>query len=329
MGRPWQRRRSIVAISLLLLGLVATACGSGGGEQTSDNGTKTEKVTVGVIAIVDVAPSYLGMSKGFFKDENIDLNLQVGSGGAASVPGVVSGKFQFAFANIVSLLIAREKGLPLKIVSNGVSSTGVQGKDFAAVMVKGDSDIKTAKDLSGKVVGVNNQKNICDTTIRASIRKAGGDAKSMKPLELPFPDQPPALQKGQIDAACLVEPFVTIARSQGARPVASNYVDPAPDLSIAMYFTTEKLLKDKPELVERFTRAMKKSMEYADSHPEEVRKILGTYTKITPDIANQITLPKFPVEVNKASTEAIAKDAQEDGTLTKPADINALFADAG
>ncbi|GAB3418479.1 ABC transporter substrate-binding protein [Flindersiella endophytica] len=324
MGRPWQRRRSIVSISLLLLGLVATACGSGG-----DQGSKTEKVTVGVIAIVDVAPIYLGKSKGFFSDENIDLNLQVGSGGAASVPGVVSGKFQFAFANIVSLLIAREKGLPLKIVSNGVSSTGQQGKDFAAVMVKGDSDIKTAKDLSGKVVGVNNQKNICDTTIRASIRKAGGDPKSMKPLELPFPDQPPALQKGQIDAACLVEPFVTIARSQGARPVASNYVDPAPDLSIAMYFTTEKLLKENPELVERFTRAMKKSMEYADAHPDEVRKILGTYTKITPDIANQITLPKFPVDVNQASTEAIAKDAQQDGTLTKPADIDALFANVG
>jgi NitT/TauT family transport system substrate-binding protein len=329
MGRPWQRRRSIVASSLLALGLVATACGSGDGGQTSNDETKTDKVTVGVIAIVDVAPIYLGKSKGFFSDEKIDLTMQVGSGGAASVPGVVSGKFQFAFANIVSLLIAREKGLPLKIVSNGVSSTGVQGKDFAAVMVPGDSDIRSAKDLDGKVVGVNNQKNICDTTIRASIRKDGGDPKGMKPLELPFPDMPPALQKKQIDAACLVEPFVTIARSQGARPVASNYVDPAPDLSIAMYFTTEKLLKENPELVERFTRAMKKSMAYADSHPDEVRKILGTYTKITPDIADQITLPKFPVDVNKASTEAIAKDAQEDGTLTKPADINALIADVG
>jgi NitT/TauT family transport system substrate-binding protein len=330
MGRPWQRRRSLTSLAILMLalGLVAAACGSGGGEQTS-NETKTEKVTVGVIAIVDVAPIYLGKSKGFFKDENIDLNLQVGSGGAASVPGVVSGKFQFAFANIVSLLIAREKGLPLKIVSNGASSTGVQGKDFGAVMVKGDSDIKTAKDLDGKVVGVNNQKNICDTTIRASIRKAGGNPKGMRPLELPFPDQPGALQKGQIDAACLVEPFVTIARSQGARPVASMYVDPAPDLGIAMYFTTEKMLNDNPELVERFTRAMKKSMEYADSHPDEVRQILGTYTQITPEIAEQITLPKFPVEVNKASTEAIAKFAQEDGLLTKPADVNALIADVG
>lgn len=319
------RRVPVIGTALgLVLGLVlVTTAACGTDEQSGESGN--DKVTAGVIAIVDTAPIYLGKEKGFFADNGIDLELQEGSGGAASVPGVVSGKFQFAFANIVSLLIAREEGLPLKIISNGVSSTSVQGEDFAAVMVREDSSIQTAADLEGKQVSVNNLKNICDTTIRASVRKAGGDPTKVDFVPLDFPDMPPALQKGEVDASCLVEPFVTIAGNQGARPVASNYVDPAADLGIAMYFTTEQTLNEDPDLVERFDKAMRQSMEYAENHPDETRDMLTQYTEITPDVAKQITLPKWPVDVNRDAVEQIGDLAREDGLLKQAPDVDGLL----
>src|SRR5262245_49898302 len=89
-----------------------------------------DKVTVGVIPIVDVAPIYLGKSKGFFSKRNIDLNLTLAQGGAAIVPAVVSGQYQFGFSNVVSLLLAQSKGLPLKVVASGNTSTGDKNKDF-------------------------------------------------------------------------------------------------------------------------------------------------------------------------------------------------------
>jgi NitT/TauT family transport system substrate-binding protein len=240
---------------------------------------------------------------------------------------VVSGQYQFAFGNVTSLLVARDKKLPLKVLTNGVSSVGVAGKDFGAVVVKKDSAITSAKDLAGKKVSINNLKNIGDTTIKASVRKAGGDPAKVQFVELPFPDAPAALQNNRVDAAWVVEPFLTQAISQGARPVAWNFVDAAPDLSVATYFTSEKMLAEDPDLVKRFARAMNKSLEYADANPDEVRRILGTYTKIPADVVAKMTLPKFPVEINRTSIETVAKLAEQDGLIGKAADVDALLSE--
>jgi NitT/TauT family transport system substrate-binding protein len=318
-------RRPLLALLSAAALLATTAACGGSGSDPGKGGT--DNVTAGVIPIVDVAPIYLGKEKGYFSDEGIDLTLQTGTGGAASVPGVVSGQYQFAFGNVTSLLVARDKKLPLKVLTNGVSSVGVAGKDFGAVVVKKDSAITSAKDLAGKKVSINNLKNIGDTTIKASVRKAGGDPSKVQFVELPFPDAPAALQNNRVDAAWVVEPFLTQAISQGARPVAWNFVDAAPDLSVATYFTSEKMLAEDPDLVKRFARAMNKSLEYADANPDEVRRILGTYTKIPADVVAKMTLPKFPVEINRTSIETVAKLAEQDGLIGKAADVDALLSE--
>jgi len=320
-------RRPLLALLTAATLLITTACGGGGSTETTAEGNA--KVTVGVIPIVDVAPIYLGKEKGFFADRKIDLTLQIGSGGAASVPGVVSGKFQFAFGNVTSLLVARDQKLPLKVVTNGVSSTGEQGKDFGAVVVKADSPVKDAAGLAGKKVSVNNLKNIGDTTVRASVRKAGGDPSKVEFVELPFPDMPAAVQNGRVDAAWVVEPFLTQAISQGARPVAWNFVDTAPDLTVATYFTSEKIAKTEADLVKRFTEAMNESLAYAADHPDEVRKVLTTYTKITQPVIDKMTLPNWPAEVNRASLETLAKLAKDDGLVKTEPDLDALLGTTG
>jgi NitT/TauT family transport system substrate-binding protein len=318
------RRPLLTLLSAAAL-LATAACGSGSGSGSGNGGT--DKVTAGVIPIVDVAPIYLGREKGFFSERGIDLTLQTGSGGAASVPGVVSGQYQFAFGNVTSLLVARDKALPLKVLTNGVSSIGVAGKDFGAVVVKSGSPVTSAKDLAGKKVSVNNLKNIGDTTVRASVRKAGGDPSKVQFVELPFPDMPAALQNDRIDAAWVVEPFLTQAISQGARPVAWNFVDAAPNLTVATYFTSEKMIADDPDLVKRFTAAMNQSLAYADAHPDEVRKILETYTKIPAEVITKMTLPKFPTEVNRASVETLAGLAKQDGLVDNAPDVDALLSE--
>ncbi|MGW0801983.1 ABC transporter substrate-binding protein [Nonomuraea sp. NPDC002799] len=306
---------------LLFAALLVAACGGTQPAATSQAPSGKTKVNAGVIAIVDTAPIHLGKAKGFFDEQNIDLTITPVQGGAASISGAVSGQFQFAFANTTSLLTAKQQGLDVKVVANGVSSTGEQGKDFSAVLVKPGSPIKTAKDLAGKKISVNQLKNIGDTTVRASVRNAGGDPTGIEFIELPFPDAPAALQSDRVDAIWVVEPFVSQAISQGARPVAWNFADAAPDLTVAMYFTTSKTDAD---LTKRFTTAMRKALEYADAHPDEVREVLKTYTKIAPEVIAKIYLPKWPVEVNKASVQTIADLAVADGVLKEKIDVSAL-----
>jgi NitT/TauT family transport system substrate-binding protein len=319
------RTASLLSAALLTATLGLTGCG---GDEVAPKSGGRDQVTVGVIAIVDVAPIYLGKEKGFFSKRKIDLTLKPGSGGAASIPSVVKGEFQFAFGNVTSLLVARDQNLPLKVLTNGVASTGERGKDFSAVVVRGDSPIRTAADLAGKTVSVNNLRNIGDTTVRASVRMAGGDPASLKFIELALPEMPAAVQNKRVDAAWVVEPFLTQSIAQGARPIAWNFVDAAPKLTVATYFTSEKVIKQAPDLVKRFTEAMTESLAYAQAHPDEARKIVSTYTKIPPDVLAKVTLPAWPPEVNKESVQTLATLAKQDGLVKKEPDVDALLDEA-
>lgn len=318
-------RRSVVATIAAsgALALVLGACGGGGGKQAGEDGVT--EITVGAIPIVDTAPIWLGNEKGFFEDENIDLTIETTSGGAAAVPGVVSGDFDLSFGNTVSAMVARDKGLPLEFVANGVSTTGKQGKDFSGVVVKKNSPVKTPADLVGKKVSVNNLKNIGDTTIRHAIEADGGDQSNVDFVEVGFPDAPAALAKGQVDAAWILEPFLSQALENGGRVVSWNYVEMDPKLDIAGYFTTSEYIQKNPDLVDSFTQAMKKSLAYAQKHPDEVRDIVGTYTEMDKQTRETMTLPTWRPEFDRDAMEKLASAAVEYGTIEKKPDLDKLL----
>jgi NitT/TauT family transport system substrate-binding protein len=303
--------------------LLLSACGGGG--EAASGGSGPDDITVGLIPIVDVAPVYLGIEEGFFAKRDLNVKVQTVQGGAAIVPGVVSGDFEFGFSNVTSLLLAQSEGLPLKIVAAGDSSTGKQGADFSGVVVPKGSDIEDAAGLAGKTVAVNTLKNIGDTTVRQSVEKAGGDPSAVKFVELGFPDMPAALAKGQVDAAWLVEPFLTIAKDQGGTDIASNLVDTQQNLMIAAYFTSEKVLAGDPGLVDRFTAAVNESLRYAEEHPDAVREIIQSYTDIPADVANRMVLPRWTGQINTETVDLLAQLAQEDGLVQQPVDTEALL----
>jgi NitT/TauT family transport system substrate-binding protein len=272
-----------------------------------------------------VAPIYLGKEKGFFSSRDIELTMETGQGGAAIVPGVVSGQFQFGFSNVTSLMVAQTQNVPIKAVVNGNASTGQDGADFGGVVVKKDSPIQSAKDLAGKMVAVNTLKNIGDTTVREAVRKAGGDPSGIKFVEIGFPQMPAALASGQVDAAWVVEPSLAVVKTQGGRVIASNFVDTAPNLTVALYFTSRKLAKENPDLVNRFVEAMRESLAYADSHPDEVRQVLTAYTQIDEATRASLVLPKWPADYNRASLETLAELGQQDGLFSAAPDLDKLF----
>jgi NitT/TauT family transport system substrate-binding protein len=238
---------------------------------------------------------------------------------------VLSGQLQFGFSNVPSLLIAQNKGLKFIGIAPGVASTGVSGHDFCAILVPGDSPIKTAKDLSGKTVAVNNLNNIGGVAVRAGVKAAGGDPDSVKYIEVPFPDMPAALADHRIEAGWMVEPFVTIAQSRGDRVVDWPFVAIAPKAEIAVYFASVQYANANPDMVKRFRAAITESLAYADSHADEVRQIIPTYTRISPEIAGKIILPIWPPKFNRVSAQAMADDMLKSGLITKKADVAALL----
>ena len=323
-------RRRILGLATAVVTVAAVAgCGSSSadtsGSPASGSG-KTTEVKVGIVPIVDVAPLYLGQKKGFFSSRGIDLKMESAQGGAAIIPGVVSGQFQFGFSNTTSLMIAQTKGVPVTSVANGDATTGNTTTDVSGVAVKKDSPVKSAKDLAGKTVAVNTLQNIGDTTVREAVREDGGDPSKVKFVELAFDQMPAALAGGQVDAAWMGEPALTIAKSQGARVVASPFAQTDPKLTLAAYFTSTQVAQKNPGLVKKFAEAMNESLTYASAHPEEARQILTTYTKIDGEVLKNLTLPSWPAAYDMASLEKLASLGEQDGLFgDKKPDLKALF----
>ena len=316
------KRRIAAAVAVTAL-LLTGACSWTDDKPDTVGGLTT--VGLGVIPIVDVAPAYLGKAKGFFSSRGIDLSLVQEQGGAAIVKGVLAGKYQFGFSNVTSLMAAQADGAPLRVVANGVASTGREFRDFSAIVVPYGSPVRTAKDLAGKRIAVNTLKNLGDTTVRQSVRKAGGDATGIKFAAMPFSAMPSALQAGKVDAAWVVEPALSEAITLGAQVVASNLVDTAPNLTVATYFTGPAPAGQDPTLAKRFTEAINESLRYAAGHPEEVRATVGTYTKINDVVRTAMILPSWTNDINRPSLERLATLGRQDGIFAEPPALDDLL----
>ncbi len=321
-------RRTLISLALAST-VVLAACG-GGNEESGDGGGSGEAggltaIRVGAIPIVDVAPLYLGIEQGIFEDAGLEVEPFLAQGGAAIVPAVVNGEAQFGFSNITSLLQATGRGVPLALVAPGPGATGNAEDDFAAVIVPADSPVQSAADLAGLRVAINSINNISDTVVRESVRQAGGDPAGIEFVEIPFPDMVAAVSTGQVDAAFAVEPTATAGEAQGLRRVSAPYTETDDDLTVAGYFTSDQYAAENADVVERFAEAMVEAQEYAQANPDQVREVLGSYTQIAPEVAEQLTLPTFQTEINRESVERLLELGVEDGIIGGEVDLEELL----
>jgi NitT/TauT family transport system substrate-binding protein len=319
-------RRFLGALAVAVAALFAVAaCGGGGGGGSSSSSNKPTTLKVGVIPIADVAPLYVGIKQGFFKQENLNIQPQLAEGGATITAQVVSGDLQVGFSNVTSLVIASSKKLPVQIVASGVNGAKDDSGAWDAVLSKKGSPIKDVKALEGKTVSVNNLNNVGPLTINNAMEKAGADYKKVKYVEVPFPDANAALETGRIDAAFVVEPFVSQGTARGANAVTHSFEETAPSYAVATYFATKQYAAQNKDVLDRFVRAINKSLAYSQSHPDLVRQVVPTYTKIPKDVAAKMKLPQWSANLNEPSIQQTADLAQKYGFIKDKPDMGELI----
>lgn len=326
-GQGPRPRRVRHLLALAMSGALATlaACGGGGSGSDGEGGGGPATLTVGVIPIADVAPLYVGIDQGFFEEENLTIETQLAQGGAAIVPSVQSGDYQIGFSNTTSLIIAASEGLPVRIVSQGVQEAGTPEESWSHIWVPEDSDIEEPADLEGKTVSLNTLKNITEVTARRSLEKHGVDHSQVDFVEVPFPEANQALEQGDVDAIYVVEPFDTVARQSGAREIVAPLYETQPNLTVGTYFTTQQYIADNQEVVERFVRAMNRSLEFSAENPDEVRRILPTYTEIPEDLIADVRLAQWSTDLNRPSIELVSELSQKYGLIEEQPNMDELI----
>ena len=291
-----------------------------GWSAASAQATRTVVINAGFVPVTDVAALYLGEEMGFFKKQGLELKVNIGTTGVAMVSSVMSGEYQFAFSSLVGILQARDKGLPLKIIAAGSSSTAVKGADVTMIHAGPKSGIKSAKDLEGKTVSVNALNGLLQMLGKAAVKAEGGDPSKVKFVELPFAEALAALQAGKTDAMVGAEPFGTAAIGSGFPAINSPYQTMSSrSMLTSSYFTSEPQIRANPELFTKLRAAINESLEYAQKNPDAIRKQLPKFTKLGPDVAAKLILPTYLTQIPRQSVELFSKSGMEFGMLNKPA----------
>ena len=319
------------AHACLRAGLALVACtlavaGCGGDDDKAGGGSGSTKIAVQETAGVPSAFVAFGIDKGFFREQRLELELEATQGGAATIPALVSQDIQVGGSNVVSLLLAAEKGLPIKAIAPGTSAAEAGGKDFGALLVAKGGDVEDAADLEGKTVAVNTLDNIADVVVKAALEKEGADVAKLKLTEVPFPEMAPALEGGDVDAAFSIEPFVTPALGKGAEVVSYSYVDTESEMQVGAYAVTQQFAQESPGAVKGFQAAVAKTAGYVTDNEPEFRDFLAKEAKIEPDLARRIVLPRWSEKLDESSLANTAKLMQRYGLTEQPVDAKKLIA---
>lgn len=305
-------------------GLAATALSACGGTQQSQASGPTT-ITVAETQGTPSAFVQFGIDKGFFREQGLKVKVSPGDGGAANVPKLVSGQVQFAGSNVVSVLLANAKGLPLKMVASGTSGTDNRKHGYQSVMAARDSDVSSLSDLRGKTVAINTLDNIDEVLFKAALDRNGVDPTEVKLVETPFPQMPVSLQGGDIDAARIIEPFATQAANSGAQFLPGGTAGAVkPGLQIGSYVTTRRYLERNPDTVRAFVAGVKATARAIDAKPQEFRDFLIEYADTPPELANQIVLPQWNGDIDKESLELLASLMAKYGISESKPNVSAV-----
>jgi NitT/TauT family transport system substrate-binding protein len=312
---------ALVAALLLL-----TGCGGDDDDSAPAGGDDgVTRITVGVLPIGNAAPLYLGMEKGFFREEGLELTPQVAQSGNELVTTLVSGDSQVAFLGYVPVIVARAQGLPLKVVANADTGADIAEDEWQVILSRKGSDIRQPADLKGKTIAVNALRGVAEVGLKAALEAEGVDPGSIKLLEIPFPEMPAALEARRVDAIWGVEPFLTQALGEGAQEVLAPYPSLGEAFPNGTYATTDNYLEENADVMERFTRAMNRSSEYATENPEEARAVIPTFTQIPEAVAQEMRLPLWPTEIDRAQLEDLIGYTQKYGIIDETFPVDEMI----
>lgn len=313
--------RSFVAATAALA-LLVSGCGGDDG----DNGELTE-ITLGVMTIAPTAAIQYGVDNGIFEEHGLDVEMVPGEGGAAMLPAVQTGEMNFATGNPLSMLVAVDQGLDMRLVS-GWSHSLTEGQDINAVVTRSDSGIETWSDLEGQSVAVNVLNGQGDLTIMEAVNRDGGNPEAIGLTEVSFPDMQAQMERGNIDAAWLPEPFLSQALVEDEFELLGQpNQEILPGLPTSMAFTSGQFVEENPEVVAQFKAAMEEAMEAAQNDPEGSAQALSNFLDMDEEAAAEVNMEEFDGEIRRIPLEDMSELMVEYGFIDELPDLDTVIVD--
>ena len=239
------RRLFWAPVCLMLLLLVPTSAGVSA--RSAERGA-AQTLTVAVGPIEPAALAFYAKDRGYFRRQGLDVKIKVLTVPLHGAVAVISGEAQFAGATVGSLAELKTKGAPVKLVAAG--ALNVAKAPTSGLVAARGVQITRARDLVGKLVAIDAPNTPAHIGLLKWLKLNGVPASKVRLVHMPFPLMPAALKRGDVEAAVLPEPFLTVVTRQGAKRVAPIINAVCPQDCLLTLFIARKDID--PEVAARF-----------------------------------------------------------------------------
>jgi NitT/TauT family transport system substrate-binding protein len=271
-------------------------------------------VRVGSVPVGSYMQPYNGNFAHIFQNAGIDLQIANLANSGAIVAALMGGSLDVGIGSPTGIAQARLSGLPLKIFAPG----GMYSVDLppaALLMVAKNSPIQKASDLAGKTIATDLLKSVPQIGTILWLQKNGVDPSTVRWLELPFASMAAALERGQIDAATIVEPALTQAMAT-CRELGDYNPAIAPHYFISAWFSTETWLTANAALAHTLVRAIEATSTWTAQHTSDSLAILEQYSKIPHDVLVHMPQTPYGTKLDPVMVEALVQAAYKTGMTT-------------
>jgi NitT/TauT family transport system substrate-binding protein len=223
------------------------------------------KATVPVPTDAAYAMYWVAGDKGYFRDENLDVDVVVAGGGVAT-PALMSGDAQFT-GSPGAAIPAILKGAPLKLVF-------VTQDHPAYQLWASDPAIKTLQDLKGRQIGVITRGDSTEAATRRALLAAGVDPATVAFTSMSMPGaRASAILTGALPAAALTFDDVATVEHSGKAHLLVD-LSQAVQMVVGGAVTSDRMLRENRPLAVRFLRALIKGYRYVRANKDATIAIL-------------------------------------------------------
>lgn len=327
-------RRVTGAAAAVTLALSLGACSSSNGASQASSENQATELTVGAAPSLSGLGLQAAISQGEFSERGLNVTAVANKSANDAVPQLLSGELQVAQVDTLTLMQARNQGLPVKVIAaNGEQSTNGEDGEMSAASIVAESggSIDSVTDLVGQKVGVSAIKTQTWMNIRAMVDEAGGDSSKIEFLEVPPPQMVDLVQQGEVVAATPNEPLASSAIAAGTVELVHNTDAPGnKGVPSSVYVATEEFIAQNPDTVEKFAESVQEAASEINDNRDLAMEIALENLDFTPEQLETAFFQTFGTDaITPEEIDKIADLALRYEILSEKPQAEELLADIG
>lgn len=228
-----------------------------------------KKIRVAEVAhTIFYAPQYVAIENGYFEEEGLDIELILTPGADKVTAAVLSGDVEIGFSGseaTIYVYLGGEKDY-LKTFAQ------LTQRDGSFLVSREKFDHFTLDDLRGKTVIGGRKGGMPEMTFEWALRENGIDPERDLNIDtsVAFAAMSGAFIGGQGDFVTLFEPNALQVEQQGFGYVVAYIGELGGVVPYTSYSARTSYLEEHPEVIEKFTRAIQKGLDFVHENDSDV-----------------------------------------------------------